>query len=546
MDLFGSVNVHSISGDLCCLVVTDDFTRFSWVVCMERKDQTFESLMVLFKKMETLYKLPIRRIRSDNGTEFKNNRMLEFCYASLLKRVFLLCLGKVIQVPHVDCQKHTSPPQLPGQRFLFDYDKLWESFQLPIQPSDEEIAILYQYQQSMSQEQLPRPLVVSQPTGGSNDHEAGPSGTTHEPPEEPAPTFDNSDDSEEESGPTFDEEPNVESTEAEDHTGDLDITNLQSEVTVPDTTMPRTLSYHLSEQNIGDVQSGVKTRDQINRALTCFYSSVAPLQEEFSLKCFISQIGPRTYKEALTEDSWVNAMHEELQQFEKLGVWRLIDLPENQKLIKTKWVFKCKKDDRGVVVRNKARLVVQGFSQQEGIDYDEVYALVARLEAIRIFLEFASWKDFKVYQLDVKSAFLYEKIKEEVYVGQPPGFTDPLHKKKASNVLFDPLHNSCCDFDEEKNTKLSDFSSILEFMRIVSIQKALTDQHLVYKSHVKRFWKHATYDEKSKVINSVVKQNDEKKSIIVLEALVREVLDFPDDVNSPTKFPERMVKGCML
>ncbi|XP_022003992.2 uncharacterized protein LOC110901472 [Helianthus annuus] len=218
-----------------------------------------------------------------------------------------------------------------------------------------------------------------------------------------------------ESAPTFDEEPNDNSTEAEDITVDLDISNLESEVIVPDTVMPRTLSYHPSEQIIGDLQSGVKTRDQINRALTCFYSSIADVQKEVSLKCFISQIEPRTYKEALTEDSWVNAMQEELQQFEKLGVWRLVDLPQNQKLIKTKWVFKCKRDDRGVVVRNKARLVVQGFSQQEGIDYDEVYAPVARLEAIRIFLAFASWKDFKVYQLDVKSGFLYGKIKEEVH-----------------------------------------------------------------------------------------------------------------------------------
>ncbi|XP_022024182.1 glutamic acid-rich protein-like [Helianthus annuus] len=83
-------------------------------------------------------------------------------------------------------------------------------------------------------------------------------------------------------------------------------------------------------------------------------------------------------------------------------------------------------------------------------------------------------------------------------------------------------------------------------MRRVPIQKALTDQHLVYRSHVKRFWKHATYDEANKVIKSVVKQYDEKKPIIVSEALVREVVNFPDDANSPTKFPERMVKGCML
>ncbi|MFS8023252.1 hypothetical protein Hanom_Chr16g01449311 [Helianthus anomalus] len=86
---------------------------------------------------------------------------------------------------------------------------------------------------------------------------------------------------------------------------------------------------------------------------------------------------------------------------------------------------------------------------------------------------------------------------------------------QASDVIFDPLHNSCCDFDEKKIPKLSDFRSILEFMRILPIQKALTNQHLVFRSHIKRFWKHATYDEENKVINSVVKQNDEKKPIII-------------------------------
>ncbi|MFS7987124.1 hypothetical protein Hanom_Chr11g01018721 [Helianthus anomalus] len=116
----------------------------------------------------------------------------------------------------------------------------------------------------------------------------------------------------------------------------------------------------------------------------------------------------------------------------------------------------------------------------------------------------------------------------------------------ASNVIFDPLHNSCCDFDEQKIPKLSDFRSILEFMRRLPIQKALTNQHLVFKSHIKCFWKHATYDKQNKVINLVVKQNDEKKPIIISEALVREVLNFPDDTDSLTKFPKRMVKGCML
>ncbi|GJY58000.1 putative ribonuclease H-like domain-containing protein [Tanacetum coccineum] len=84
-----------------------------------------------------------------------------------------------------------------------------------------------------------------------------------------------------------------------------------------------------------------------------------------------------------------------------------------------------KKDERGIVIRNKARLVAQGYTQEEGIDYDEVFAPVARIEAIRLFLAYASFKDFVVYQMDVKSAFLYGKIEEEVYVCQPPGFEDP-------------------------------------------------------------------------------------------------------------------------
>ncbi|GJY14498.1 putative ribonuclease H-like domain-containing protein, partial [Tanacetum coccineum] len=92
---------------------------------------------------------------------------------------------------------------------------------------------------------------------------------------------------------------------------------------------------------------------------------------------------------------------------------------------KTKWVIKNKKDERGIIIRNKARLVAQGHTQEEGIDYEEVFAPVARIEAIRLFLAYASYMGFIVYQIDVKSAFLYGTIDEEVYVMQPPGFQDP-------------------------------------------------------------------------------------------------------------------------
>ena len=129
--------------------------------------------------------------------------------------------------------------------------------------------------------------------------------------------------------------------------------------------------------------------------------------------------------EALKDNSWVEAMQEELQEFYNLQVWELVDLPVGKHLIGTRWVYCNKKDDRGIVIRNKVRLVAQGYTQEEGIDYDEIFAPVARLEAIRNFLAYAALENFTVYQLNVKSAFLYGNIQEEVYVRQPPGFLHP-------------------------------------------------------------------------------------------------------------------------
>jgi len=154
---------------------------------------------------------------------------------------------------------------------------------------------------------------------------------------------------------------------------------------------------------------------------------------------FISEIEPRTVKEALDDENWTIAMQQELRQFEKLKVWKLAEKPHGKQAIGTKWVFRNKKDESGVVVRNKARLVVQGFRQVEGIDYTEIFAPVARLEAIRIFLAYASYMNFTVYQMDVKSAFLYGPVQEEVYVGQPEGFVDPTYPKhvyKLDKALY--------------------------------------------------------------------------------------------------------------
>nr|GEZ03869.1 hypothetical protein [Tanacetum cinerariifolium] len=139
---------------------------------------------------------------------------------------------------------------------------------------------------------------------------------------------------------------------------------------------------HPLHKIIGDPKSSVRTKGQLTNS--CLFSSL------------LSSIEPANVAEALRDTDWVSAMQEELDQFSRLKVWRLVPRPEGNTIIKTKWIFKNKKDESSLVIQNKARLVAVGYSQQEGIDYDETFAPVARIEAIRLFLAYAAHKDFTV------------------------------------------------------------------------------------------------------------------------------------------------------
>ncbi|GKB07606.1 putative ribonuclease H-like domain-containing protein, partial [Tanacetum coccineum] len=217
----------------------------------------------------------------------------------------------------------------------------------------------------------------------------------------------------------------------EDVGAEADMNNLDTTIQVSPIPTTRIHKDHPLDQVIGDLQSAPQTR-RMSKNLEA-HGFVSTIQQRTNHKdlqnclfaCFLSQEEPKKVIHALKDPSWIEAMQEELLQFKLQEVWTLVDLPNGKRAIGTKWVFRNKKDERGIVIKNKARLVAQGYTQEEGIDYDEVFAPVARIEAIRLFLAYASFKDFVVYQMDVKSAFLYGKIEEEVYVCQPPGFEDP-------------------------------------------------------------------------------------------------------------------------
>jgi hypothetical protein len=168
---------------------------------------------------------------------------------------------------------------------------------------------------------------------------------------------------------------------------------------------------HPIDQIMGDISKGVQTR-----------SRVASFCQHYS---FVSFHEPKHVDEALDDPYWVISMQEELNNFTRNQGWEFVERPKNHNVIGTKWVYRNKENEDGIVVKNKSRLVAQGYTQVEGLDFDETFASVARLEAISILLAYAYSRNIKLYQMDVKSAFFNGKISELVYVEQPPSFEDP-------------------------------------------------------------------------------------------------------------------------
>ncbi|GKE31382.1 retrovirus-related pol polyprotein from transposon TNT 1-94, partial [Tanacetum coccineum] len=190
---------------------------------------------------------------------------------------------------------------------------------------------------------------------------------------------------------------------------------------------------------IGDPSRSISTRKQLKTdTMWCYFDA------------FLTLVEPKNFKQAMTKPSWIDAMQEEIHEFERLEVWELVSCPDKVLLIKLKWIYKVKTDEFGRVLKNKARLVAQGFRQEEGIDFKESFASVARIEAIRIFIANATHKNMMIYQMDVRMAFLNGKLKEEVYVSQLEGFVDQdnlSHVYKLTKALYGLKQAPCAWYD---------------------------------------------------------------------------------------------------
>ncbi|GJW48047.1 retrovirus-related pol polyprotein from transposon TNT 1-94 [Tanacetum coccineum] len=185
---------------------------------------------------------------------------------------------------------------------------------------------------------------------------------------------------------------------------------------------------HSLENIIGELERPVSIRLQLHeQALFCYYDA------------FLTSVEPKNYKDALTQACWIEAMQEELHEFERLKVWELVPRPDKVMVITLKWIYKVKLDEMGEILKNKARLVARGYCQEEGINFEESFAPVDRLDAIRIFLAYVTHMNMIIYQMDVKMAFLNGILREQVYVTQPDGFMDQdnlNHVYKLKKALY--------------------------------------------------------------------------------------------------------------
>nr|GEX05215.1 hypothetical protein [Tanacetum cinerariifolium] len=179
------------------------------------------------------------------------------------------------------------------------------------------------------------------------------------------------------------------------------------------------INIFYTPQVIGNPLQSVRTRRQLESdAEMCMFALT------------VSRTEPKNIKEAMADSAWIELMQEELHQFDRLDVWELVDRPLCTNVINLKWLWKNKHDEENTVIRNKSRMVAKGYAQKEGVDFEESFAPVARLEAVRLFILYAAYKSFTVYQMDIKIAFLYGPLKKEVYVNLPDGFVDPYHPDK--------------------------------------------------------------------------------------------------------------------
>ena len=492
MDLFGPINVPSLARKRYVFVIVDDYSRYTWVNFLKSKDETFDYFVEYCNQVENEKDYKIVTIRSDHGKEFENSSFDDLCGSRGYMQEF--SAPRTPQQNGVVERKNRNLQEL-ARSMLNEYSspkflwaeavntackiinrvnirpflnktpyELWKGRKPNISYFKVFGSKCFVLDQSLNLGKFDSKSLEGIFVGYSTTSRAYRVYLTQSKTivESIHVKFDESTNVvvervlENVGGDPRDEEDNLHRENGRERVVELEGENSEQHEEQPDEAhhndegerieilnenrddeipassqssyqppeILREVTSHPLHNVIGNPREGVRTRSRLQAMANC---------------AFVSQLEPTSFKEANNDPNWILAMQEELVQFERNKVWTLVPKPTNRSIIGTKWVFKNKKDEEGNVVRNKARLVAKGYTQQEGLDYGETYAPVARLESIRMLLAFASHKRFKLYQMDVKSAFLNGYIQEEVYVSQPDGFQHPTltnHVYKLHRALY--------------------------------------------------------------------------------------------------------------
>nr|GEY15252.1 retrovirus-related Pol polyprotein from transposon TNT 1-94 [Tanacetum cinerariifolium] len=422
MDLFGPTFVKILNKKSYCLVITDNYSRFTWVFFLATKDVTTPILKTFLTGLANQLSLRVKVIRSDNETEFKNYDLNQFCGLKGIKREF--------SVPRTPQQNGIAERK--NQTLIEAAKTMLADSLLPI-PFWAEAVNTACYVQNRVLVTKPHNKTLYELLHGRTPRNQTNSGAGFQ------DTLDAKKVGEEvdQSYMLFPVWSSVGSTNPQNNAEDAAFNGKEHDFYVkkPESKVILSLSSSAQSKEQDDMTMKEAKGKRLKDTIYSDDKDVVGAEANFNnLESSIPE-EPKRVHQALKDPSWIEAMQEELLQFKMQNVWVLVDMPYGKRAIGTKWVYRNKKDERGIVIRNKARLVAQGHTQEEGIDYEEVFASVAKIEAIRLFLAYASFMGFMVYQMDVKSAFLYRTIKEEVYVCQPPGFKDPGHPDKVYKVV---------------------------------------------------------------------------------------------------------------
>nr|GEU35038.1 retrovirus-related Pol polyprotein from transposon TNT 1-94 [Tanacetum cinerariifolium] len=457
MDLFGPTFIKNLNKKSYCLVITDDYSRFTWVFFLASKDETSPILKTFITGLKNQISLTVKVIRSDNGTKFKKSDLNQFCGLKGIKMEFsvprtpqqngvaerknrtlieaarTMLADSLLPIPFwaeavntayyvqnmvlVTKPHNKTPYELlhgrspsSGPTWLFDIDSLSGTMNYhPVTAGNQTNSAAedaaFNGNEHDFDVQKPESKVILSPSSSAQSKDQDDKTTKDAKGQSPVESV------------TGYRDLNTEFQDCSE--------NSSNEVPTASTTIPTVGQNTLNSTNTFSV-AGLS-----NTAVSPTYGDASQFLDDLDMprlediKMLLVQRLISTIWNLLFQAS-------SIQDAESLGP---NELPYGKRAIGTKWVYRNKKDERGIVIKNKARLVAQGHTQDEGIDYEEVFAPVARIEAIRLFLAYASFMGFMVYQMDVNSAFLYGTIEEEVYVCQPPGFEDPDHLDKVYKVV---------------------------------------------------------------------------------------------------------------